>query len=197
MASEFALVLILECRLERERTQPSPHPGQLAHLNYQSGSLPVFWVKDGAPLVGLNQEGLAHEPYESLHDRAFQQRLYGNTAEDMEVLYQFWSHFLIRNFNGRMYDEFQTMALEDSSRGADSGVQHLVRYYEALLSGQSPLSERLATDLVHLAHDEAEDSPRPAFQILRTAWRNGAFNLKSRKRVDTVLTPTLRTELEK
>ena len=166
-------------------------------MNYQSGSLPVFWVKEGVPPVGMRQEGLTDEPYESLRGRAFEQRLYGNLVADMETLYEFWSHFLIRNFNVRMYDEFCGMALEDSNNGADSGLRHLIRYYEALLSGQTPLTERLAKDLVNLVQSEAEDSPRPVFHILRTAWRNGAFNLKSRKRVDTVLTPSLRAELEK
>ncbi len=184
-------------RLERGRGQLPSAAEEFAHLNYQSGSLPVFWVKDGVPPVGLRQEGLTDEPYESLRSRAFEQRLYGNLVADMETLYEFWSHFLIRNFNVRMYDEFRGMALEDSNNGADSGHRHLIRYYEALLSGQTPLTERLAKDLVNLVQAETVDSARPVFQILRTAWRNGAFNLKSRKRVDSVLTPPLRAELEK
>jgi len=96
-----------------------------------------------------------------------------------------------------MYDEFHARALEDFGHGADSGLQHLIRYYEALLSGQTPLTERIANDLVRLVQGEPNDSPRPAFHILRAAWRNGAFSLKSRKRVDALLTPALRAELEK
>jgi la-related protein 1 len=95
-----------------------------------------------------------------------------------------------------MYEEFHTLALEDSSQGLNSGVNHLIRYYEALLAGQNPLTDRHASDLVQLVQSES-DGPRPAFQILRTAWRNGAFNFKSRKRIDMIITPGLRAELEK
>ena len=95
-----------------------------------------------------------------------------------------------------MYSHFRTLAFQDSSRGAGSGLGHLIRYYEALLSGQTPLSDRLAGDLVDLVQNETDES-RQAFQKLRTAWRNGAFNLKSRKKIDLLLTPELRAELEK
>ena len=158
--------------------------------------MPVFWNKDGAQLIESAHDGVAWEPYESLRNRALEQRLYGDTSATMESLYKFWSHFLVRNFNSRMYDEFHALALEDSNQGLNSGVNHLIRYYEAVLSGQNPLTDRHASDLVQLVQSEL-DGPRPAFQILRTAWRNGAFNLKSRKRIDTAITPTLRAELEK
>jgi la-related protein 1 len=158
--------------------------------------MPVFWNKDGAQLIESAQDDVAWEPYDSLHNRALEQRLYGDTGATMESLYKFWSHFLVRNFNARMYDEFHALALDDSRQGLNSGVNHLIRYYEALLSGQTPLTDRQASDLVQLVQNEA-DASRPAFQKLRTAWRNGAFNLKSRKRIDLMVTPTLRAELEK
>ena len=158
--------------------------------------MPVFWNKDGALLIESAQDDIAWEPYDSLHDRALEQRLYGDPSTTMESLYKFWSHFLVRNFNARMYDEFHRLAIEDSSQGFNSGINHLIRYYEALLSGQTPLSDRHASDFVQLVQNESVVS-RPAFQKLRTAWRNGAFNLKSRKRVDMIITPTLRAELEK
>lgn len=183
-------------RLERGSGQLSVYPAQVAQLSYQDGNKPVFWNKDGAQLIESAHDDVAWEPYDSLRDRALEQRLYGDSSATMESLYKFWSHFLIRNFNARMYDEFHALALEDSSQGLNSGLNHLVRYYEALLSGQNPLTDRHASDLVQLVRNESSVS-RPAFQILRTAWRNGAFNLKSRKRVDMIITPTLRTDLEK
>ena len=114
----------------------------------------------------------------------------------MEVLFQFWSHFLIRNFNVGMYEEFHHMALEDAHNSLDSGTKHLIRYYEALLSGQTALTERLARDLVDLTTSET-DLARPMFHKLRAAWRNGAFNLKSRKKIDNILSAELRAQLEK
>ena len=183
-------------RLERGSGHLSIHSGQIAQLTYQDGNMPVFWNKDGAQLIESAQDGIAWEPYELLRDRALEQRLYGDASATMESLYKFWSHFLVRNFNARMYDEFHALALADSSQGSNSGMNHLIRYYEALLSGQNPLTDRHASDLVQLVQTESDVS-RPAFQKLRTAWRNGAFNLKSRKRVDMIITPTLRAELEK
>lgn len=157
---------------------------------------PVFWAKDGASIQELHHEGLAHEPYLSLHDRALEQRMQGRGDEDMEFLYQFWSHFLIRNFNLGMYEEFRALAMDHQQHGFSNGHKHLIRYYETLLLGKAPLSDRIAQDVVAMAESETGDS-RPAFQKLRSAWRNGAFNLKSRKKVDNILSPELRTELEK
>ena len=183
-------------RLGRRSSQLSIHPSEVAQLNYEGGNMPVFWNKDGAQLIESALDDIAWEPYESLHDRALEQRLFGDLGATMESLYKFWSHFLVRNFNARMYDEFHALALEDSSQGFNSGINHLIRYYEALLSGQTPLTDRHASDLVQLIQNESDVS-RPAFQKLRTAWRNGAFNLKSRKRVDMIIAPSLRAELEK
>ena len=32
---------------------------------------------------------------------------------DMEVMCQFWSHFLVHNFNAQMYNEFRSLSLDD------------------------------------------------------------------------------------
>jgi len=190
------LISISPFRLERGHSHLPAHGDQATHMPFQGTHLPVFWIKDGASLDGFLHEGLTHEHYVDLRDRALAQRQFDTANSDMEVLYQFWCHFLVRNFNAGMYQEFQNTAVEDLRNGATNGIKYLSEYYEALLAGHAPLTDNLANDIVSLAQIEVDES-RPIFQKLRAAWRNGAFDLKSRKRVDTLLSPDLRAELEK
>lgn len=156
----------------------------------------VLWAKNGSARLVVQQDGVTHEPYLSVRDRALEQRQQNLIGEDLNVLYEFWSHFLVRNFNVTMYEEFHTLALDDLQNGSDIGGAHLVRYYDALLSGRHPVSDRIAHDIVAIAESEIGDY-RPVFRTLRSAWRNGAFNLKSRKKIGDLLKPGLRAELDK
>jgi la-related protein 1 len=153
-------------------------------------------MKDGAPPDSWNHDGSTSEKYQSLHDRALAERVPGIVTDDMDWLYQFWSHFLVRNFNLDMYNDFCSMAWEDAAAGHDGGLNHLGQYYGALLTGQRVLTDRLAEDIVKLAETEFKNN-RKTFYKLRSAVRDGAFNLKSRKMIDKFLTPELKEELEK
>ena len=66
----------------------------------------------------------------------------------MDVLYQFWSHFLIRNFNTRMYDEFRHFAFEDAAHNfSEVGLTNLIMFYgKSLLSPENFLRDRAARD---------------------------------------------------
>lgn len=161
-----------------------------------SGDRGVFWMKDGAPPDSWNQEGSTVEKYQSLHDRALLERVPGSISDDMDWLYQFWSHFLIRNFNLDMYSDFCSWAWEDADAGHDGGLRHLSQYYGELLTGTRVLTEGLAKDIVKLVMNEPNNK-RPTFYKLRSAWRNGAFNFKSRKTIANFLNPGLKAELER
>ncbi len=152
-------------------------------------------MKDGAPPDSWIQEGSTSEKYQSLRDRALAERLPGIVTDDMDWLYQFWSHFLVRNFNYDMYNDFRSMAWEDGAAGNDGGLNHLSQYYGALLTGDRVLTEMLAEDIVKLAETEAK-MKRPTFYTLRSAWRNGAFNLKSRKAIAKFVSPVFKEELD-
>lgn len=156
----------------------------------------VFWMKDGAPPDSWDQEGSTAERYQSLHDRALAERIPGAVTDDTEWLYQFWSHFLVRNFNHDMYHDFYSIAWEDALAGYEGGLTRLGQYYGALLTGTRVLTEKLAEDIVRLADFDMEKN-RQMFRSLRSAWRNGAFNLKSRKMIGKFLSSELKAALER
>ena len=97
-----------------------------------------------------------------------------------------------------MYSEFRRCALEDSRNNSSTGVKNLISYYDFILNSKKrTIPDVLARHFVDLVRMEKEDSAnRPAFEKLRSAWRNGALLLKSRKIIDNFVDAKLREELE-
>jgi la-related protein 1 len=158
-----------------------------------------MWVKGQGRQAPISKD-YTEESYTGFRARALRYREASAPAEthsDMKFLYEFWSHFLCRNFNLTMYNEFRRYAFEDSRASAMCGMKNLVSYYdESLKSKTKVIPETLARHYVELVKTEENDE-RPAFQRLRMAWRDGALDLKSRKKIDNFVDPKLREELER
>ena len=160
----------------------------------------VMWAKGKSQ----SQANGAAEKYTDVRERALRSRESSSkpdTHHDMKVLYEFWAHFLVRNFNRKMYDEFRDYAFEDDQRNASVGLEQLSRYYDQVLSKPRVISDTLVAHYIELVkHEKANAEPKsrtPAFTRLRAAWRNGALDMKSRKKIDSLVGPELKEELER
>ncbi|KAL1961489.1 hypothetical protein VTN77DRAFT_1827 [Rasamsonia byssochlamydoides] len=162
--------------------------------------VPAFWIKQKDNPAEIPSSDLVHVSYSAFRKRALEKHDATATNDgehDMDVLYRFWSHFLVDNFNAKMYDEFKNLALDDHRKGgATTGFNCLLQFYDSMLFSSRVIPDQVAKDLVDLVEAEPRDNGRPFFHELRLAWCNGAFNLNSRKKIDQIISKNLKAELE-
>lgn len=180
------------------------NPDQLArlqHVQFGSQSSEVseptsFFAKDGRQTsLPPVQPGQYFIPYTIFHENALQDRERG-TPGATEPMYTFWETFLVDKFNVGMYEEFKSLAAEDLLQGDETGTQHLLSYYQNALKSPYPMVDRAAGDLVNLLRQEASKA-RPVFKMMRLAWRDGALDMKTRKRIADHLTDEEKAEFDK
>ena len=160
----------------------------------------IFWMKNqDTPLSAPPGEG-DDEPYPQLRQKALSQRTQAATGAcpyDLDVLYKFWAHFLIRNYNARMYSEFTHYAHSDAKeRHSFVGLRELVKFYGHALSNTSTIRDVVVKDYVEMVKSEPEGLEGAAFKELKSAWRNGALNLKNRKKVADLVDEGLKARLD-
>ncbi|KAK4553186.1 hypothetical protein LTR86_009716 [Recurvomyces mirabilis] len=160
----------------------------------------IYWSKDQQAPSETVPKDLTVEPYVQLRHKALDQRSHAATGTcpyDLDVLYQFWSHFLLRNFNAAMYSEFQHYATEDAkTRHNNNGLHSLIKFYDQALLSSNAIRDGVAKDYGKLVSEEPKELEGAAFKQLRAAWRNGAMNLKNRKKLIDVLDPSVRARLD-
>lgn len=160
----------------------------------------VFWIKDTEHPVGTLPSDLTPEPYVQLRLKAFEQRSHAATGTcpyDLKVLYQFWSHFLIRNFNNRMYSEFKYYADADAKeRVSYEGQKNLIKYYGEVVSSANAIPTRVVKDCIELVKADGPKTDSQLFKSLQSAWLNTALNLRNRKKLADALDDSLKAQLE-
>lgn len=172
--------------------------GQAQAVLKKSSEQTMYFTQGEGPRPELMRPGYIHEDYVTLREQAFNQRAENHFNGALLVLYPLWADFLAmpHQFNIGMYEEFKTWALEDQRHGDENGKKHLVKFYDTMLNSHNAMTERLANDIVNIARNES-GSNRQTWLKLRGAWRNGATNLKTRKRLADLLTAEEREELDR
>lgn len=159
---------------------------------------PLYFTQGEGPPPHLVKPGYIWEEYLSLRELALSQRVQNHFDGALVPLYPLWAEFLSapNQFNVGMYEDFKTWALEDAEKGNDNGKKHLVKFYDTMLTGKTPMSDRISNDVVEIARKESGPE-RPTWLKLRAAWRNGATNLKTRKRLSDLLSQEEQGELDR
>jgi la-related protein 1 len=169
--------------------------------NDKNAEVIFLWLKDQVIQQDDIPKGTHVQPYITLRAEALAQRERAPPStcpHDLDILYKFWSHFLIRNFNARMYGEFKYYAITDArQRDNVLGLTQLVNFYvNALKSNTHIIRDLVVVDYIELVKDQPPNFQNYAFKQLRQAWRDGATNLKNRKKLTQYVDETLRTQLE-
>lgn len=96
-----------------------------------------------------------------------------------------------------MYYEFRRLALEDNHNNAPVGMEQLILYYDETLNNKKKtINEVLAGHYIDVVKGVESPIQQSAFVKLRASLRNGALDLKSRKKIDNLLDARLKEQLE-
>lgn len=140
----------------------------------------ALWLKRQRPYIPDLPPGSITQPYCVFRSEALahrEQALKGQCAQEMELLYKFWSHFLAHNFNNSMYSEFFQLAVDDlRTRSSEVGFRYLVDYYCDRLYDGVEVPDSVLDDYLCLAVDARDAGSTLAFDRLREMWRENMIH---------------------
>jgi len=150
---------------------------------------PIHWIAKDAVFAGSEFPENAHcELYTDVHDRALAK---GTSAamDYLPILYEFWSHYLVRNFDEQMFEEFQRLSKEDEELElGDIGMRNLIKFYDANLRSIWPVRKIVLNGLISLvAWEKQQKNSQAAFECLKSAWKRNDLHPKTRRRIDETL----------
>ncbi|KAI9661531.1 MAG: hypothetical protein M1831_003053 [Alyxoria varia] len=186
--------------LDIERIRESFTTSKIPRSPYLTPQTPTLWSIEGVATPQLLPTGAHYEPYESVRHEAYVLRTvarHPHAAHAFAFLYSFWTHFLVSNFNNQMYDEFVRRVHEDIANDTPTNaLEQLLAFYSNSLSNSKPMKNKVARDYIDLVENEDKSGERPAFTKLRSDWRNGAVDMRNRKKISDFISTGLRHQLE-
>ncbi|KAF8422037.1 hypothetical protein EV426DRAFT_575423 [Tirmania nivea] len=147
-----------------ESCQCSPRSGRLSRHG-------VGWTLDQDP-EDPNLYRHEHEEYTKIQNYSLQKRLEGDPdAAKITILCRFWSHFLLNQFNRKMYEDFKSFAIDDAAATGGLSLEILFGFYEAIHVTGSPRDE-LTRDFVELARRLATNGSNVGLSRLENTLNN-------------------------
>lgn len=140
---------------------------------------------------------LNHKPYDSVRNQSLEQRetLGPAKCSDMNVLYRFWSHFLVTKYNESMYNEFKKFALEDADASARSGLEYLFKFYAKYILRPENVGINVIQDMVKISTAEAQHGESFGVEKLKTILANEELNKVYRQTIESLLGSDVRSAM--